>query len=177
MQDEADLLRRARDNPEAFAPIYERYVDRVYAYCRRRVDDPQEAEDLCSLVFARALGGLGGYRGGNVAAWLFQIAHNTVVKHYRARRTQAPLDETSWVEEGGDDPLEQQDAQAVISGLVRQLTDDQRAVLALMIDGDMTSQQAGMILGRSAGSVRVQLHRILERLRQQYQRVTGERAP
>src|SRR5690349_22722029 len=85
-----------------FAPIYEQYFDRVYAYCLRRTNSAQEAEDLCSQVFSRALGGLESYRGGVVAAWLFQIAHNSVIKHYRARRVVTALDEIEELEAESD---------------------------------------------------------------------------
>jgi DNA-directed RNA polymerase specialized sigma24 family protein len=52
--DEAQIMVIAQHNPALFAPLYERYVDRVYAYCRRRAANDQDAEDLCSMVFARA---------------------------------------------------------------------------------------------------------------------------
>ncbi|MFN8374394.1 MAG: sigma factor [Anaerolineae bacterium] len=93
MDDEVRLMQQAQRNPALFAPLYERYVDRVYAYCRRRAASPQDAEDLCSMVFARALAGLHTYQGGHVAAWLFRIAHNVVVNHYRGRVPLVPLDD------------------------------------------------------------------------------------
>src|SRR5690242_143201 len=79
--DEARILQRAQQHPAAFAPLYERYFARIYAYCLRRASSPQEAEDLCSQVFTRALTGLHTYRGGSVPAWLFRIAHNVVANH------------------------------------------------------------------------------------------------
>jgi len=85
--DEAAILARARADPAQFAPLYARYFPRVYRYCLRRVGDPTEAEDLTSAIFTGALAGLGGYRGGSFAAWLFQIAHHAVVSQRRTRDT------------------------------------------------------------------------------------------
>ena len=85
--DDAHHLRAAQHDLTQFAPVYERYVDRIYAYCRHRVGE-QDAEDVTSHIFVRAMGGVDGYRGGSVAAWLFRIAHNCVVDHLRYRRPQ-----------------------------------------------------------------------------------------
>ena len=81
----------ARDDLAQFAVIYERYVDRIYAYCACRVGI-QDAEDVTSQVFVKALGALGGYRGGSVAAWLFRIARSCVVDHLRYRRSPVSLE-------------------------------------------------------------------------------------
>src|SRR4051794_13309049 len=75
-----------------FDLLYEKYVERIYNYCLRRVGQTQEAEDLASVIFTRAWAGLSTYRGGSEAAWLFKIAHNTVANHLRARKPQVSLD-------------------------------------------------------------------------------------
>ncbi len=173
--DESALVRRAMRDPAQFAPLYERYFERMYAYCRRRVDSVQEAEDLCSLVFARALAGLAGYRGGNVAAWLFRIAHNTVAKHYRARTPLSPLEDIADQMENDDTEItDDADLHLALAHLLEQLPDEQRDVLTLTIDAGLTSQEVGVILGKSAVAVRVQLHRTIQRLREQFRQLSKE---
>lgn len=172
--EEARLMSLARAHSEAFAPLYERYFPRVYAYCLRRVDDPQEAEDVCSQVFTRALTGLHSYRGGLVSAWLFRIAHNVVVNHYRARRAVVPLEDYDAADESAGERFEQVEADGLLRSLVASLPDEQRDLLALTIDAGLTSEEAGAALGKSAGAVRVQLHRIVKHLRQSYEALTGE---
>jgi len=172
--DEARLMSLARTQPEAFAPLYERYFPRVYAYCLRRVDETQEAEDLCSQVFIRALAGLHGYHGGLVSAWLFQIAHNVVVNHYRARRVAVALEEYDAADDSASERFEKVEASRLVDTLLAALPDDQRDLLALSVDAGLTSEEAGAALGKSAGAVRVQLHRIVKQLRQRYTLLTGE---
>jgi RNA polymerase sigma-70 factor (ECF subfamily) len=173
--DESELMRRAMRDPAQFAPLYERYFDRVYAYCRRRTDSAQEAEDLCSQVFARALGGLAGYRGGNVAAWLFQIAHNTVAKHYRARRPVASLEDIAGGADSSDfGTMEDEETRTELTRMIAELPQEQRELLSLTLDGGLNSQQVGAVLGKSAVAVRVQLHRTIERLRQQFSQMSKE---
>jgi RNA polymerase sigma-70 factor (ECF subfamily) len=171
--DEAQIMVIAQHNPSLFAPLYERYVDRVYAYCRRRAANDQDAEDLCSMVFARALAGLHTYQGGMVAAWLFRIAHNVVVNHYRARRQFVPLDDDISTDDFSLDHVEYAADGQLLATLISELPDDQRHLLSLAVDAGLTSQQIGDLIGKNAGTVRVQLHRLFKSLRERF---LGERA-
>jgi len=99
---DALLLPAAQADPRAFAPLYERYVDRVYRYCLRRLGDEDEAADATSLIFTRALAALprcqpSSDAGGSFRAWLFTIAHRVVVDVYRGagRAPTAPLDDAT----------------------------------------------------------------------------------
>ncbi len=172
---EAQLMQAAQTDAAQFAPLYERYFDRVYAYCLRRSASTQEAEDLCSQVFTKALTGLHSYRGGMVAAWLFRIAHNVVVNHYRDRTMTVALDEFEPTDDGLFDQAERAEDRRILGALVADLPSEQRDLLALTVDAGLTSQAAGDILGKSAVAVRVQLHRLLRQLRERYVQITGER--
>src|SRR5262245_44692312 len=95
-EEEVRMITAAQTDLIRFAPLYERYAPRIYAYCLRRLDNRDEAEDLTSQIFTQAMKALEGYRGGSAAAWLFRIAHNTVVSHFRARRIQVSLDDLEY---------------------------------------------------------------------------------
>jgi len=179
--DEITLARQAQINPQAFAPLYERYFDRVLRYCLRRTDSLQEAEDLCSQIFARALAGLSTYRGGQFRAWLFQIAHHTLANYYRDSQRQIDslaLDDLQLADDAAARAFDRadDDDQRMIRRLVAALPDDQRELLTLTIDGGLTSAEVGAIVGKSAGAVRVQLHRIIKSLRDQVLHFTGGQA-
>lgn len=153
--EEARILERARGDPAAFAPLYERYFPRVYAYCLRRVGTVEEAEDLTSDVFTRALTGLGGYRGGSVAAWLFRIAHNAVANHLRGRRPQAPLEPalaaSPRLTDSGDQPLERLvrvEEEERVARLIAALPERERELLTLRVVGGLSAKEAGAIRGR-----------------------------
>jgi RNA polymerase sigma-70 factor (ECF subfamily) len=175
-RDDAALMALAARDPAQFAPLYERYVSRVYAYCLRRAGSTQEAEDLCSQVFTQALTHLHTWRGGMVAAWLFQIAHNTVVNHYRGRRSLVALDDVDLWDEGMTDAFDLAEDARIVKTLVADLTDDQRHLLSLTLDAGLSSQEAGVVLGKSAGAVRVQLHRTIKHLRDRYERLVEGRS-
>jgi RNA polymerase sigma-70 factor (ECF subfamily) len=171
--DDTRILLAARADLTQFAPLYERYFPRVYGYCLRRVENAEAAEDLTSLIFTRALTSLHEYKGGSVPAWLFRIAHNAVANHYRSRRNHISL-ERSAVDllddrEAPTERLEQAEQQQAIRSLVAALPDGEQELLALKLAGELTAEEIGVVVGKKAGAVRVELHRIIKRLRAQYE--------
>lgn len=174
--EEVRLLELARNEPTAFAPLYERYFPRIYAYCLRRVGSNEEAEDLTSLVFTRALTSIGSYRGGSVVAWLFRIAHNAVANHLRDRRPQLPLDTASHPVSGEDlsAGIVRDEEQEHLARLLAALPDDQREILVLRLVGELTAREIGAVIGKREGAVRVALHRIVRRLRAVYHQANEE---
>lgn len=90
-QTDAELLRTAGTNPQAFAAFYDRYEALVVAYFARRVRDPELAADLTAEVFAAALVAASRYRPiePTAAGWLFTIAHNSLYKSLRRERVEA----------------------------------------------------------------------------------------
>lgn len=167
--DEVRIMQAARADINRFAPLYDRYAPRIYAYCLRRVRNHDEAEDLTSLIFTQVLNALPGYRGGAVVTWMFRIAHNTVMSHFRASRVQVSIEDIENVLET-DDPdlierIARDETQQAVAAFLATLADDQRELIALKITAGLTSEQVGEIMGKSAGAVRVEFHRIIKRLR------------
>lgn len=180
-EEEARLLRRTQSCSAEFAPLYERYFLQIYAYCLRRVGRTEEAEDLTSSIFARALSGAAGYHGGSVAAWLFRIAHNAVIDYLRRNHPSLSLDATLvgvTTHTGGwlDPTLERivdTEARALIARLIAALPEEQREILALTVAGELSAREIGLVIGKSEGAVWTALHRITRRLRAAYQETTG----
>jgi RNA polymerase sigma-70 factor (ECF subfamily) len=165
---DAVLVARARADRGAFGPLYDRYADRVYRYCLRRLGTREAAEDATSLTFAKALAGLPGFRGGSFAAWLFAIAHNVCANAAR-RRPDLPL------EAAGDPPDAAPDAapearalESEASRELRALLDvlpaDQRRVVELRLAG-LTGAEVAAAMGRSLAAVKMLQVRALARLR------------
>jgi RNA polymerase sigma-70 factor (ECF subfamily) len=165
-------MQAAQTDPAAFAPVYQAYFERVYAYCRRRVDSTTEAEDLTSIVFIKALRGLRSYRGGNVGAWLFRIAHNELANHWRGQRTVVSLDVVDMDIASSDasppEVVARREERDTLQHAISLLPAAQRELLALKLDGQLTSEQIGAVVGKSAGAVRVEIHRTLKQLRVLY---------
>lgn len=155
----------------AFAELYRRYFDRIYAYVYRRVGNAAEAEDLTSRVFFQALGALSRYtdRGAEVSTWLFRIAHNLVANWHRdlARRNRS-LPRLGVPDP--DDPVDDLIARELREKLrraVAKLSAEKQRLLALKFSEGLSNAEIGAVLGKSEGAVKLLLHRTIKRLRQE----------
>ena len=93
LPDEARLVHQAKSgNSEAFAQLYDAYVERVYRYILFRVSEDVTTEDLVSQVFLKAWQNLDRYKTGGspFIAWLYTIARNLVIDYYRAKKRCCP---------------------------------------------------------------------------------------
>jgi RNA polymerase sigma-70 factor, ECF subfamily len=165
---EASQIAHAQQDRRAFASLYHHYVDDVYRYCYRRLGDAEEAADVTSLIFARALEALPRYHGtGSFRSWLFAIAHNAVIDHQHQVRPWAPLP-------AGTDPIDpapspeevvlRADAAREVRAVLIQLPQDQRQVVELRLAG-LTNREMATILGRSVPAIKMLQARALIRLR------------
>lgn len=85
--DDDFIVLRAKRDPDAFAPLYEKYALDIYRFCFSRTRNPDTANELTAQVFVRAIERLHQYRpipGGTFRSWLYMIARN--VSHDHARR-------------------------------------------------------------------------------------------
>ena len=164
--EEALVLRAKRLEEEAWSEIFQRHFSSIYAYIRRRVESVSVAEDLAAQVFLEGLERIGGftYRGVPLVAWLFRIAHNMVVSHYRRQAAdagqqsrEAQADIASPVEETVDLEFLREELVEAMSTL----TDDQRQVVMLRFLEGLSTREVAAVLDKPAGAVKALQHRAL----------------
>lgn len=171
-----EIVAAARVNPEAFAPLYERYVQPVYRYCYTRLGTSADAEDATSEVFFKALARLSSYRGGSFRAWLFAIAHNVAIDAVRHRRPQATLETTGELADSRPTPEEEIVAITSEFVLLDVLPEEQRRVVELRLAG-LTGKEIAEGLGRSLASIKGLQFRAMTQLRAVLADVTQEDKP
>src|SRR5215204_2219005 len=168
LRDESALITRAQGDPLAFAPLYHHYVDDVYRYCSRRLGDAEEAADITSLIFTRALAALPRYQGtGSFRSWLFAIAHNAVIDGQQAVHSWAPLEASADQMDPTPNPEEvalRDDSAHEVRVVLMRLPRDQRQVVELRLAG-LTNSEMAVILGRSVPAIKMLQGRALIRLR------------
>lgn len=176
---ERALVERARTDRAAFAVLYRRHVNAVYAFARRRCGSKEVAEEATSATFERALRAIDTYewRSAGIRPWLLRIASNEVAEIYRTRgrlsgqrgqlalRELAPPD--AWP---GDDGLV--DAEpghgvelAVMHAALDRLPERYRAVISLRYLAGMSAGDAAAEMGCTNPVLAVTLHRALNALR------------
>lgn len=166
---DAALVAAAREEPQAFLALYDRYFDRVLGYVRLRIRDDPTCEDVASTVFTTALAQLRRFRGdGTFAGWLFQIARNAVRDVQRRPAALALCDEATSAEPDVEERFLAYERAAHLHTLIRLLTPEQQHLLALRYGAGLAFDEIGAIVGAAPGTVRVRMHRILEQLRRRY---------
>lgn len=171
LDEDAVLIARARAGEvECFGELYRRYFVSIYRYLRLRVEDERDAEDLAETVFLRAFQSLRGYRerGWPFSAFLYRVAKNALVDHYRQQKSQEPLSAAEHIETSPG-PLDEgvirsEEAEAVGKALA-ELPADYQEVIRLRVLLGMPTPSVAAWMGRSQGAIRVLLFRALRSLR------------
>jgi RNA polymerase sigma-70 factor (ECF subfamily) len=172
--DEIKILARdaSRSDVAAFGDLYRFYHGPLLQYVGARVTQRQEAEDVTNAIFEKAFAAIGRYRPSpaQFSTWLYTIARNTLIDHYRRRRL--PM------ESGADqemlqatDPRDGPEAQLVADELrkmlysaILELTDDQRQVVGCRFFFNLSVHEVAQMLGKTEGAVKALQFRALERL-------------
>jgi RNA polymerase sigma-70 factor, ECF subfamily len=171
-QELADVAQgRGGHGAEVLAGLYEQYYDRVLRYIVSRVGNRDTAEDLAGDVFVRAVESFGSFKdkGVPVQAWLFRIAHNLVVDHYRrsSYRRSTPIDDAMEIA-GPADPeaeVEHSITMEQVRTMMQRLNPAQQEVIALRFMGGLSAEEAGAVMGRTSGAIRELQRTALKALR------------
>jgi len=166
-----ELVDRAKEGDrDAFDELYRLHVDQIHRYLRIRVGDDHDAEDLTTQTFLKMLESIGRYNRTSVpfGAWLFRIAHNLAMDHFRAARRWRPAEEVP-EPMGRHEPSAEELALDALAHkrmlkLMDRLSDDQQKVLTLKFVLDYSNGEAATILGKTEGSVKSLQHRALDSL-------------
>ncbi len=163
------VLNAQNGDAEAFGDLYVTYLDTIYRYIYYRVQNHQDAEDLTEVVFLKAWQKIPDYVIGKTpfSAWIYRIAHNTVIDHYRTSKETISLSEQSPFNDGKmsleDHILSQEEKQSLSKALSR-LSPLHQHVLVLRFISGLKPIEVAEVLDRNVGAVRVLQHRALKAL-------------
>lgn len=162
------LVRRAQERREAFDALYQKYLRKVYTYVHYRVNSVEDAEDITESVFLHAMLHLDRYqdRGIPFSAWLLRIAHNLVANWYRNhnRHASVALEAAEVMHDSSPTPEEVVEGREEVARLreaLARLPEDRQQVLILRFAEGMKHREIGEVMGKSAGAVKVLVHRSL----------------
>jgi RNA polymerase sigma-70 factor (ECF subfamily) len=171
---------RERDR-NAFAELYQRYLDRVFRYLYYRTGLREDAEDLTEQVFLQAWRGLPKFRwqGKPFQAWLYTLAHNALIDHRRSNPPASSLDDLDHPLQVPDDSIAPELAQFMdtdmLARAVSRLPADQQQVIVLRFVDGHDAERVAKLLGKRLSFVRAQQFQALRSLRRVLERqLAGE---
>jgi RNA polymerase sigma-70 factor (ECF subfamily) len=167
------VLQAQAGNTEAFGQLYDAYMERIYRFVYFRVEDQQTAEDITSQVFLKAWSNLDRFSFSRTPylAWLYTIAHNAVIDHYRTRKVTTALDDVQLSQpdqaEVVDNAIDLTAEMRLVKTALQTLTDDQQKVLTLKFMEGMSNHEIARHLGKREGAIRALQMRGLQALAKQ----------
>jgi RNA polymerase sigma-70 factor, ECF subfamily len=168
------LARQAANlDVSAFADLYRLYSPQMLRFVSSRVSGTQEAEDLTNTIFEKAFAAIGRYEPSptQFSTWLYTIAQNTVIDHYRKRKlplvddAEAQLFSVSDPNDGPEASVLMDERRRFLYDAVMQLTPEQRQVIGCRFFFNLPVCEVAQMMGKTEGAVKALQFRGLQRLR------------
>ena len=158
-------------DPDAYAQLYDLYVEKIYRFVYYKVSSKTEAEDITSEVFLKAWNYLIDRKDDSVASFsglIYKITRNCIIDLYRkkARKVEAPLSEGEAITIDMAESVHIRYEADQVLALVGKLKSDYQEVILLRYVDELEVKEIAEILGKSSTSVRVMIHRSLKKLEQ-----------
>jgi RNA polymerase sigma-70 factor (ECF subfamily) len=168
------LVERAqRGDREALEELYLLHFDRIYSYLHMSVGNRHDAEDLTTQTFLRMLEAIGKFRfqSAPFSAWLFRIAHNLAMDHFRASRRWQPEEDVPEPHGSEQVSAEEEALQSIgrksMLELIDGLSHEQQQVLTLKFVFNFGNGEVATILAKTEGAIKSLQHRALVSLQKQ----------
>ena len=165
-----ELVSRAQSgDSDAFARLYDHYVDDIYRYVYFLLSERKASEDLTARVFLKAWKNLDHYEAGeeSFGAWLYLLASDEVGRELNDHKKKAATD--GMIAFAGDEPAAEDEMGLqletdVLRDALQTLTWEQQNVVILKFISGMTTDDIASHLGQSANSVRILQRKALQAL-------------
>lgn len=155
---------------ESFASIYDNYVTAIYQFIYYKTYHRETAEDLTSQTFLKALEKIHRFnpQKGSMAAWLYQIARNLVIDHFRTKKRTFSIHDI-WDLAGSHNveiDLENKEQLQMVQTVLKELPLNQRDIIIMRVWQELPYKEIAEIMGKSEASCKMLFSRTIAYLRE-----------
>lgn len=167
---EQELVKAARYNPDAFAPLYDKYYKPIFLFIFRRTENEDLTADLAQQVFIAAMINLKRYeyKGVPFSAWLYRIALNEISMYFRKakkeRTVSADVSDIKHLFEEAKESESEEKIQRVLHTFTK-LRPDEMQLIELRFFEQLPFAEVGAILGISENNAKVKMYRVIEKIK------------
>jgi len=173
---ERKLVQAARKDKSKFGPLYQHYNPYVQEFFKYRVSDPVMADELTSVVFEKALNGLDNFQWQGIpfSAWLFRIARNTLIDHYRRSNRNKSFSSLEYLQDlpsADKEPSEQVEsmfAEELLYRVLQELPAREKEIIMLKFFDGYTNRVIAQITSLSETNIGTIIFRTIRKLRDLY---------
>jgi len=170
-----------KGNHESFSPIYDTFITDIYKFVFFKVRE-EDASDVTSDIFIKAWEKIGSFQGEEhkFKAWLFIIAHRTVIDYYRTKKITVSLDDSLDVVNDDhhvwapDKLLSEEMNDSLMQEALHKLPEPGKSILVMKYIQDISNEEIAQILNIHEGNMRTIAHRALKRLRELLEELRGD---
>mgnify|MGYP006175683645 FL=1 len=174
LQEEQVWVMQAKADPARFEPLYRKYYDAILRYLKQRIEDPDQAHDIASQVFIKAIKNLSKYedRGVPFGSWLYRIAKSELYQTYREMQSsktvsmdhvQIPTFDTLFFEN-----QELEHNQSLLLAAMQKLKEEQLKLIEMRFFEQLSFKEIGESIGITENNAKVKTFRALEKLREHF---------
>jgi RNA polymerase sigma-70 factor (ECF subfamily) len=164
------ILKIAAGNTEAFGTIYDLYIEKIYRFVYYRTHHKQTAEDLTSVVFTKAFDKFSSFdKKANFATWLFRIARNTVIDHYRTKKSVSDIEEAFDLSDSTNISRDYELKEKLdhVKKYLSELAEEQRDLVIMRLWDGLSYAEIAAITGKTEANLRVNFSRVVGRMQKE----------
>ncbi len=165
------VTEQVRADPDELATFYQENLNQIYRYVYSKVGNREEAEDLTSQIFIKAVRGVNTERGLlSMQKWLFQVARTTIADYWRVHYRISVSSLEALLETGWEGPSETEEFATIrnnpderVQYLLHALPERYAEVLTCRFLLNFTIRETAEKMGLTEANVKVLQFRALKR--------------
>lgn len=177
LENELEIIEKAKKKPEEFRPLYEQYYEPIFRYIYNRTGDYDITCELASNTFYNAMTKLNTYtyKGYSIKSWLYKIAYNQMQMHFRKTQTHFHVSVDEKMKDSITEELIDSDGSSKLASehltleyLIQafdQLNDSEMEYIEMKYFEGLSHDDISQIQGISISNAKVRLHRSLKKLK------------
>jgi len=165
------IIKAISGDKEAFGHLYDNYFMQIFKYLLIRTNTKEDAEDMTEIVFMKAWEHLPNFgekkKERNFHAWLFRIAHNTLIDRYRTKKESLSLESALQIKSTNAEPEKivlQNEKVKMIRKAIKMLDEISREVIMSRFFGGLSHKETAQLVGVNENNVRIIQYRALKKL-------------
>lgn len=180
LMQELQWIKRAKEDPRSFEPLYNKYYEQIFRYIYQRMDDKEMAHDITSQVFLKALNNIQKYeyRGVPFASWLYRIAKSELYQSFRDEKATRTVNvETVSLHDMIDDSQEDmsEEKRAILLKAIGELGEDEVQMIEMRFFEKRSFKEIGDILEITENNAKVKAHRIIQKMKALFNKIGYEK--
>ncbi len=170
MYNEKELIQKSqRGDNEAFGKLYDKHVRTIYNFIFYKTRHKETAEDLTSQTFFKALSHMDSVDADrSFISWLYKIAHNSVLDHYRTKKHNDDIDDFYDLTDGSEDigvKIDDAAEAAKVKKYLEKLSPLERDIIIMRVWQELSYKEIAEIVGKSEASCKMVYSRSIKKLR------------